>query len=394
MINHKVIDHTVTTFVSSGSHKQLSSRRVLFYIKDRFKKYDCSSNDVVQHVMPPVSVALCPTSFCVRKCVFCSNATRNLENRKICAEYDEHVFENIITDLNSLNVRGVSIAGGGEPLLYNKPALRMLLTADHPSYRIGIHTNGVLLDTLLVDEIIESRNIQYINVSVVAHNEALYKIITEGDKNQFCVVERNIKQALQIASEVPDFPTFGVKILINRENYRYVAEIKEYFESLGVRNVLLRCVGNFEPGQDVELTDQQYEELIQTLNEGLHLPKEQIQAITGKAEYLPSVPSRCWIMALQYTAGIDPDGEVYLCSPWSQKEFSIGNVNERRFQNIWGSARHKSVAQKLSEKMQRGECNPLLCRHYYSNLSIDGYINGKIQPLIQDDIEDMYGRFI
>ena len=105
-------------------------------------------------------------------------------------------------------------------------------------------------------------------------------------------------------------------------------------------------------------------------------------------------PTRCWICALQYTAGVDPDGEVYLCSPWSRKEYSIGNINQSSIRKIWGSNKHIEIATKLSDNLQSGKCSPLLCRHYYSNLAIDAFLAGSIEALSKMGIEKNYGRFI
>ncbi len=175
---------------------------------------------------------------------------------------------------------------------------------------------------------------------------------------------------------------------------KYANEIKEYFESLGVENILLRCVGNFENGQDIELSPSQNETLIQILKTKMHLPKEQIQAIIGKNEQKLPIPSKCWVLALQYTAGIDPDGETYLCSPWSQKKYSIGNVNDNNFIDFWGKEKHRRVVETLNNKMKNNECNPLLCRHYYSNLAIDAFLQGIIKSLPKTKLEEIYGRFI
>jgi radical SAM protein with 4Fe4S-binding SPASM domain len=127
----------------------------------------------------------------------------------------------------------------------------------------------------------------------------------------------------------------------------------------------------------------------------LKMSGDQINAVTGRGtgELLP-MPSRCWISALQYTAGVDPDGEIYLCSPWSRKDYSIGNINRIDLPSIWGSKRHKEVAEILNAKLKSGQCHPLLCRHYYSNLAIDAFVEGLIPSLSNGDFEEGYRRFI
>ena len=392
--NNKVGDYTITSFVYSKKGKQLSNKRALYHIKDRLIGYDVDSDKIYQVPNPPISVALCPTSICVRSCEFCSNTNRNRINSKNNIMYSESIFRNIINDLNRLGVRGVSIAGGGEPLTYPQGVLYELLANKENTFKIGLHTNGVLLDRILTSDILYSQSIDYINVSVIAHTPSLYSKVCGADEEQFKHVENNLKLALKYQKQFDTFPTFGVKVLLSRSNYKYVSELYSYFYNLGITNILLRCVGNFEENQDVELYDNQKAELINILKGSLHLTDKQINGIVNANdnEGLP-IPSRCWINALQYTAGIDPDGKVFLCSQWSREGFEIGNVNEKEFIDIWNSERHAQIVEKLNCKLKCGECSPLSCRHYYTNLAIDAYVMGMI-PALEGDLNQNYGRFI
>lgn len=394
MNNLNIIDDTVTSFVMSKENKHLSTKRVLFHIDERMRSYDISSSRTIQNILSPVSLALCPTSKCIRDCVFCSNSQRNAINRKVNAEYSREMFSSLANDINALQVKGVTFAGGGEPLTYDKEALENFMLQDNISYKIGIHTNGIYLSKLISDSIFTKGNIKYINISAVAHTHALYHEITGANGNQLFEIENNIIKALQLKGLTSSGVSIGVKHLICRNNYMYTSDAYNYYSSLDVDSILLRCVGNFEPGQDVELSQSQNQELLTILSNKLHLPEEQIQAIIGKPSVTPPLPSRCWILALQYTAGIDPDGETYLCSPWSQREYSIGNSSKSSLKEIWGSQKHREIADVLNRKMLNNECNPLLCRHFYSNLAIDAYVEGSLEALPASKMEEMYGRFI
>jgi radical SAM protein with 4Fe4S-binding SPASM domain len=386
--------NTVTSFIFSKENNQLKSTRVLYYIKERLLNYNTSSKEIIQSRLNPVSIALCPTSICNRACCFCSNKQRNKINRKKNILFSENVFQEIMDDLKKLNVKGVSLAGGGEPLTYSLKLLTEFLCQKEIKYKIGIHSNGINLNKLLSDSVIESKNISYINLSCVAHNPDIYKKITSQGSSQFYLIENNIKLANNLKEKYKHFPVLGVKILICKENFKIINEVYNYFKSLNVENILLRCVGNFEEDQDVQLSSSQNEELSNILINYLHIEKEKINAIIGRSDIILPKPSRCWIAALQYTAGIDPDGEVYLCSPWSRKDFSIGNVNKDRLNKVWGGNRHKEIAELLNNNLQNNLCNQLTCRHYFSNLAIDMYLAGKIDAFNDNNYEKDYGRFI
>lgn len=383
-------NYTVSSFIHSKAGKQLSTKRVLCHIENRLSDYSIDNRNLFQNKQNPVSVALCPTSLCIRNCSFCSNKKRNTFNRLNKCMYSESIFYDIISDLKEMDIKGVSMAGGGEPFCYDEKLLKFLFLQKSIPYKIGIHTNGMFLDKYCSDQIISTGNIAYINVSVFAHNRSLYNDISEGGETQFSIITDNILKWANLNKT--NSPSFGVKILICRENYKHIAEIVDFYKRLQVDNILLRCVGNFEEGQDVELNGKQQLELGRILK-AMTLKKEQISSIIGKPIHLPPRPSRCWIAVLQYTAGIDPDGEVYICSPWSFKEYSIGNVNNEKFSKIWGSCRHQKVVEKLNFNLLHGMCNPLTCRHYYSNIAIDAYING-LTDFNPDTNINNYNRFI
>lgn len=388
-----MLENTVTTFVQSKSGYRLSSKRVLFHLPERLSGYLISSMEILQTKLSPVSVALCPTPNCVRNCVFCSNKNRNKENFNNKFEIQPKKFVELVNGLSRLNVKGVSVAGGGEPLLYRGPIIENLFLSTNLSFKIGLHTNGVLLEKTLIDRIFRSGNVSYINVSVVAHTPQLYRKVCGMSHKQFYKIKNNITDAIKLNVLTDSKTSFGVKILLCRENFYFATEMFNFFKNIGVENIMVRCVGNFEHGQDVELFPEQISYLIAVFKE-IGMSNDQIAAVTGcNSESVP-IPSRCWICALQYTAGVDPDGEVYLCSPWSRKEYSIGNINQLDISEIWSSDKHKEVASNLNDNLRSGKCNPLLCRHYHSNLAIDAFVSGLIKELPKQDIEKSFGRFI
>lgn len=110
----------------------------MFHLPERICDYDLTAARIIQNILPPVTVALCPTCFCMRSCTFCSNAQRNRSNRQKNAEYSSKIFAGIADDLKNLGVMGVTLAGGGEPLAYNSADLRSFLTDAQAQYRVGI----------------------------------------------------------------------------------------------------------------------------------------------------------------------------------------------------------------------------------------------------------------
>ena len=94
---------------------------------------------VENKIIPPLHVQLIPTNKCNLKCSFCScdNEDRTIEMSK------DQIIETLIK-LKILNTEGVTITGGGEPLLWEYLGL-LILVLKSLNIKTGLVTNGVLL---------------------------------------------------------------------------------------------------------------------------------------------------------------------------------------------------------------------------------------------------------
>lgn len=137
---------------------------------------------------------------------------------------------------------------------------------------------GCCLKKILNERIFKNGNIAYINVSVVAHTPKLYTKVCNASGKQFFSIERNILDAIELKNYTCSSIEIGVKILLCRENFFFAFEIFNYFKSIGVDNILIRCVGNFEPGQDVELLPEQINYLKNIFRNNLGMSDDQITA--------------------------------------------------------------------------------------------------------------------
>ena len=90
-------------------------------------------------VIPPLHVQLIPTNKCNLNCSFCSCAAENRSEEMTWVQAEE-----VVLLLQDQRTEGVTITGGGEPLLY--PHLTQLIKKlDTADIKMGLVTNGVLL---------------------------------------------------------------------------------------------------------------------------------------------------------------------------------------------------------------------------------------------------------
>jgi len=97
----------------------------------------------------PRHVQLCPTNKCNLSCSFCSCRDRDKN-----LELSKQDVDDLLEVLNKVKTRGVTITGGGEPLLFEHIEY-LIERLRHQNIEVGLTTNGVLFDRL---------NVQIINL--------------------------------------------------------------------------------------------------------------------------------------------------------------------------------------------------------------------------------------
>ncbi len=90
----------------------------------------------------PIHVQWMPTNRCNLNCPWCSCAERDRS-----VEMDLPTARKVIGDLALLGCKAATITGGGEPLMHRDLPEMLACFADH-GIKIGLVTNGILLDRL------------------------------------------------------------------------------------------------------------------------------------------------------------------------------------------------------------------------------------------------------
>jgi len=138
---------------------------------------------------------------------------------------------------------------------------------------------------------------------------------------------------------------------------------------------VIKLAGNFEPNQAVSLNQQQKKELRELIYSSpiTHLYPETLDAIAADDNSTDlNLPEKCWVIEYGLYALIRSNGDVFPCvtSPYTA-ENSIGNINNSSFEEIWKSARHRLIKDKLHSDMKLCKCNLNICRHMRYNFLLD-----------------------
>jgi radical SAM protein with 4Fe4S-binding SPASM domain len=293
---------------------------------------------------------------------------------------DSRVLSNVIDDLGSLGVREVMISGDGEPFLH-KDILQVVRRLNQKRIRAGIITNGTLIDSCMIDQLLEL-GIDQLIFSISAHNKRLYqKMHPKAPARTFEVVTEVIQEILR---KKTTRPTVALLNVITRQNYRYITDMIEFGHSLGADKVYLNPYYLFRKfPKGILLTEPEIRTMIRTLllyreHEGLSDKYDFIEkinsvlAVEGVYNNRLSQHMPCYY-PLWY-AKIKSGGQVLPCCCLKEEEMIMGNVYEQRFKDIWFSERYVDFRKKALQP-KKG-IYPLMkyckndCHDFYSNLKV------------------------
>jgi len=259
-----------------------------------------------------------------------------------------------MTELVSMGVRGAIFSGGGEPLMWHNGYVYELIRDYGQNMQVALITNGSLLPT---DFYSWMYGCSYLLISWHSY----YRQTLAGI-NRAVLGRNRMKADCRI----------GVKMVVSPQNYRNLVKDWKEIKALGPDYILLCPSKDYENVGNLELTDAQFSEI----KNALIAAKIDQDPDTHKDMFW-DMPDRntptiiCESVRRGLHAYITADGEVYLCTCTAgEREFSIGNVNEKKFRHIWMGEQRRKVVDALCDT----QCMRKNCRFKVYNrlLSIGG----------------------
>ena len=323
----------------------------------------------------PIAVEFHWCTTCNYNCVHCSYAQR----RKHFNILPQEVVSQAVQDLIDLGVKAVYFSGGGEPTTYKNWDKYAQKFIDN-DVEVALITNSIPIEDKNIDML---KKFNYIAVSVYSSNEDEYKQITGSDNfiKQFALPKRlNNKNEHVIV---------GARCVINNINYKsIISTYKKAMENDFDYIIFIPAV-DYE-NKKIDLSDEIKEYVKNLINENANIIDSTKTNLLGLGEkgiqhYKHHNGDKfrnysgCSCADYRTNAFINYDGNVYLCQPLiGQEEYSIGNLNQNTFKEIWNSERHKTVVAKLDERFKKGDC--IDCRSIAHNIKIKEYTDSGILP--------------
>jgi sulfatase maturation enzyme AslB (radical SAM superfamily) len=320
---------------------------------------------------------ICPTAACPIECSFCSYTERNQEGSSI----PWPTLQRLIEDAKALKTMGVYFSGGGDPLAYKEIAQAMELAAEFSG--VSVQTNAVLLDRLLkMGCSWFNKTIDLISWSVYAHDAKSFERACRAKANVFHRIETNVRSAVNFrdtwnetyAEDDTALPAthLSAKIVVHRDNHLQLPEMVAYARSLRPDTLHIRLVDNFEPGQNVALSETQLVALKSSIKAATD---PVLVSLHNSLSHRAARAPHCQPYTIEegHIAIVETDGSLYLSIPSDGHPlYRVGNLNDASLRALWGSPAHHEVIHKL-----RSFLAPLTQdRHHKNDVAIHDFVHG------------------
>lgn len=263
--------------------------KILFYIKEAEKA-------LCNEPILPVTCEIDPTTLCQNNCSFCINKESNKASHAIL---DLDVYNKLICELSSLNIKSVTFTGGGEPLLHPNFDELVMVAKIH-NIKLGLITNGISLDKYL--NLIPY--FEFVRISLYGIDPSSYYKITS--KDYFNRVIKNIEDAVKTKKDT----TVGISYVLD-DNLDEIDKAKELASNLKVDYI------QFKPVLKTKLPN---------------IKESAKTVLTQRYSVENDLP--CRLAGLIGIVSADAN-TYYCCIKRGEEKYCLGNLKDDTFANLW-----------------------------------------------------------
>ncbi len=308
---------------------------------------------------------------CTRRCnLYCRHCYSNSSNKYFPNELTNDHARAMIRDLAEFGVP-VLLFSGGEPLM-RKDLFELAQITNDYGIKCVLSTNGTLINRAMVEKI-KRAGFSYVGISLDGIGKT--NDIFRGMNGAYDLALKGIRNCLSEGVKT------GVRITITKETYRDLPRIFELVEREGVPRLCLYHLAYVGRGSDMIRNDLTVGETRKLMDYVLEMskrlqrsdPNREILSVDNHADgvyiYLKlkdegSAQANPTLDLLKRNGGnssgegiscIDPNGFVHPDQFW--QHYSLGNVKERRFSEIWTDESESMLsALRTRKSFLKGRC--------------------------------------
>jgi radical SAM protein with 4Fe4S-binding SPASM domain len=299
----------------------------------------------------------------------CKHCYINAEDIDYSNELTHDEAREFIRDLAAMRAP-VLLFSGGEPLL-RKDLFELGRYAVDMGLRAVISSNGTLIDDEMAQKI-KMAGFQYVGISIDGAPETHDDF--RNKKGAFDEALRGVKACQKIGIKT------GVRFTVNKHNQQDLPEIFDILKNEGIPRFCMyhlvyagrgeqmiemdttldekRKILELVSQKTVELHNQGVEvEILTTDNhaDGIYLLNQIRRRQPERSEeIIKLLEMHGGCSAGTKFANVDPQGNVHPCQFW--QDYSVGNIREKPFSEIWTSDDEMMVKLREKEKHVTGKC--------------------------------------
>lgn len=333
----------------------------------------------MEKVLAPLAVEVQPTALCHRTCVFCSHIVRNRRGGELTGEE----VSSLLDELRSMGVKGIAFSGGGEPLFWHAARVVDAIELAAGFADVTLTTSGDQLwedddDRLHPDAVRVLRACRAMYLNVPAVDEDSYARQIKGSSN-WKRTAKLIRAMVALKRADPNLQCeIQGAVVLSVFNADQVEAIDRELCGAGVDDIYYKQFKNFE-SRNVSRIRLETEQLLERLE---HVPVAvRSPALSRFISGLRSTDTahvHCWANRLAFGAIVDPNGDVYLCTPTVGKpEYCIGSLSKGGFRAVWSQGLRDHTLRRLNQMSISGAC-PAECRYHDENRTLNHLIEPKL----------------
>ncbi len=318
----------------------LDSHKLSFHY-DRIKDWEAGVK------IAPVSVDMALTRSCGAMCQFCYAMVQEPQERRAITINDSL---NLLDDFKEIGVRGVSLISDGESTL--SPAyVPFIEHAGEIGIDVGNATNAWDWGPEKVDRVLP--NMSWVRFTVAAGTPSRYAEIMYKDASYTKVFDnamKNIKYAVELKKRLNLPVTLGIQMVLMPDFSDEIIPFAKLGVDLGVDYAVIKHCSDDEEGS-LGVDYNQYFDKYPLLQQAEALSTDQTKVIVkwskifdgGTPEYTQMWGPR-FLLQISGSGLVAPSGMFFNAK---HSKLHIGNYTEKRFKDIFNSARYDQVMDYL-----------------------------------------------
>ncbi|MEI7810548.1 MAG: radical SAM protein [bacterium] len=224
-------------FSGNDSFRHYDAAKKAMFHKKNFTSFLAGKYSSVK----PICVEIVPSLDCNFMCPNCTYAQNKSKlNKGLSARFlTKKVFNRMMKELESFDVKSVIFTGGGEPAM--NPNLIEYMKVASKKFDVGLYTNGLLWDEEKIEKVLRL-NPAFVRISINAGTSDVHskvfgynnKILNTGEI--FEKVKNNIIKFGEKKKELGVNTLIGLGIIINEKNYADISNIFSLVDELNTKS--------------------------------------------------------------------------------------------------------------------------------------------------------------